>query len=175
MNYSPSTIARIADINYGMRVDTAVIAGATLSTANPTRTTLFNVIGGRVLVHQLIGEAVVALVGAGCLVKFCFTPAGGAEVDLTAVSLDAGSGAWAAGIRLILGAAIGGTTTFSAVGVSVAKAVDPYILGMTQAGVGGGPGGAIVFHATTAGFTAGSAKFTVLYVPLDDAACIEAA
>jgi len=169
MNYSPSTIARVADINYGLRVDTAVIAGATLSTANPTLTTLFNVVGGRVLVRQLIGEAYVTLVGVGCLVKFGFTPTGGAQVDLTAVSLDAGSGAWAKGIRLILGAAIGGTTTFSAIGVSVAKAADPYILGQV------GLGGAIVFHATTAAFTAGSAKFSLWYVPLDDGSYIEAA
>ena len=169
MNYSPSTIARVADINYGLRVDTAVIAGATLSTANPTLTTLFNVVGGRVLVRQLVGEAYVTLVGVGCLVKFGFTPTGGAQVDLTAVSLDAGSGAWAKGIRLILGAAIGGTTTFSAIGVSVAKAVDPYILGQI------GLGGAIVFHATTAAFSAGSAKFSLWYVPLDDGSYIEAA
>ena len=167
--YSPSTIARIADINYGLRVDTAIIAGATLSTANPTLTTLFNVVGGRVLVRQLVGEAYVTLVGAGCLVKFGFTPTGGAQVDLTAVSLNAGSGAWAKGIRLILGAAIGGTTTFSAIGVSVAKAVDPYILGQI------GLGGAIVFHATTAAFSAGSAKFSVWYVPFDDGSYIEAA
>ena len=169
MNYSPSTIARIADINYGLRVDTSVIAGATLSTANPTRTTLFNVVGGRVLVRQLVGEAYVTLVGAGCLVKFCFTPTGGAEVDITAVSLDAGSGDWAKGQRLILGAAIGGTTTFGAIGASVAKAADPYILGQV------GLGGALLFHATTAAFTAGSAKFSAWYVPLDDDSYMEAA
>jgi len=169
MNYSPSTIARIADINYGLRVDTSTIAGATLSTANPTRTTLFNVVGGRVLVRQLVGESIVTLAGAGCLVKFCFTPTGGAEVDITAVSLDAGSGGWAAGMRLILGAAIGGTTTFSAIGASVAKAADPYILGQV------GLGGALLFHATTAAFTGGSAKFSAWYVPLDEGAYMEAA
>ena len=168
-SYSPSTIARIADINYGLRVDTGTVAGATLSTANPTLTTLFNVVGGRVLVRQLVGEAIVDLVGAGCLVKFGFTPTGGAQVDLTAVSLDAGSGAWAAGIRLILGAAIGGTTTFSAVGASVAKAADPYVLG--QYGVGG----VILSHATTAAFTDGTARFSLWYVPLDDGAYITAA
>lgn len=169
MNYSPSTIARVADINYGLRVDTGSVLGPTLSTANPTRTTLFNVVGGRVLVRQLIAEATETFVGAGCLVKFGFTPTGGAQVDLTAVSLDAGSGAWAAGQRLILGAAIGGTTTFSAIGASVAKAADPYVLG--QIGVGG----AILFHATTAAFTDGTAVFSVWYVPLDDGAYITAA
>ena len=168
-SYNQSTQRAIADSVYGMRVDTAVIAGATLSTANPTLTTLFNLVGGRALVTQIVGEAIVDLVGVGCLVKFGFTPTGGAQVDLTAVSLDAGSGAWATGQRLILGAAIGGTTTFSAIGASVAKAVDPYILG--QVGVGG----AIVFHATTAGFTGGSAKFSVWYVPLDEGSYIEAA
>jgi len=116
-----------------------------------------------------VGESIVTLAGAGCLVKFCFTPTGGAEVDITAVSLDAGSGGWAKGQRLILGAAVGGTTTFGAIGVSVAKAADPYILGQV------GLGGALLFHATTAAFTAGSAKFSAWYVPLDDGAYMEAA
>ena len=168
-SYSPSTIARIADINYGLRVDTGDVLGPALSTANPTRLTLFNVVGGRVLVRQLIAEATETFVGAGALIKFCFTPTGGAEVDLTAVSLDAGSGAWAAGIRLILGAAIGGTTTFSAIGASVAKAADPYVLG--QVGVGG----VILSHATTAAFTDGTARFSLWYVPLDAGAYITAA
>ena len=169
MNYSPSTIARIADINYGLRVDTGLVLGPALSTANPTLLTLFNVVGGRVLVNQFIAEATETFVGVGALIQFQFTPTGGAAVDLTAVSLDAGSGAWAAGVRLILGAAIGGTTTFSDVGVSVAKAVDPYVLG--QVGVGG----AIQSNATTAAFTDGTAKFSLWYVPLDDGAYIEAA
>jgi hypothetical protein len=104
------------------------------------------------------------------LIKLAFTPTGGAQVDLTAVSLDAGSGAWAAGQRLILGPAIGGTTTFGAIGASVAKVVDPYVLGRA-----GGVGGAILTHATTAAFTDGTAIFSLWYVPLDDGSYIEAA
>lgn len=168
-NYSPSTIARVADINYGLRVDTGDVLGPALSTANPTRLTLFNVVGGRVLVNQFIAEATETFVGVGCLIKFAFTPTGGVQVDLTAVSLDAGSGAWAAGIRLILGAAIGGTTTFSAIGASVAKAADPYVLG--QIGVGG----ALLSHCTTAAFTDGTARFSLWYVPLDAGAYVAAA
>jgi hypothetical protein len=173
MNYNPSTIARIADIHYGLRVDTAVIPAATLSTANPTRTILFNLVGGRALIRQLVGEVTVALTGGAALMKFYFTPTGGAQVDLTAVSLTVEN--LAAGQRLVLGAAIGGSTTFSGIGVGVAKVTDPYILGMCQAGVGGGPGGAIGLHATTAGLTGGSMKFSVWYVPLDDGVYIEAA
>ena len=170
MNYNPSTIARIADIFYGIKVETGSVLGPALSTANPTRLTLFNVIGGRVLVNQIIAEATETFVGAGCLIKLAFTPTlGAAQVDLTAVSLDAGSGAWAAGMRLILGPAIGGTTTFSAIGASVAKVVDPYVLGTV------GQGGAILTHATTAAFTDGTAKFSLWYVPLDDGSYIEAA
>jgi hypothetical protein len=168
-NYAPSTRARVADLYYGMRVDTSVVPAATIATATPTVLPIFNVVGGRVLVSQIVAEAVVTLVGIGALIKIGFTPTGGAQVDLTAVSLDAGSGAWAKGIRLVLGAAIGGSTTFSAVGASVAKVTDPYILG--QVGVGG----AIVSHTTTAAFTAGSAKYSVWYVPLDAGAYIEAA
>jgi hypothetical protein len=104
------------------------------------------------------------------LIKLAFTPTAGVQVDLTAVSLDAGSGAWAAGMRLIFGPAIGGTTTFSAIGASVAKVVDPYVLGLAT-----GVGGAILTHATTAAFTDGTAKFSLWYVPLDDGAYIEAA
>jgi len=170
MNYNPSTIARVADINYGLRVDTGSVLGPALSTDNPTKLTLFNVVGGRVLVRQIIAEATKTFVGAGCLIKLAFTPTlGAAQVDLTAVSLDAGSGAWAAGMRLILGPAIGGTTTFSGKGASVAKVVDPYVLGTV------GQGGAILTHATTAAFTDGTAKFSLWYVPLDDGSYIEAA
>jgi hypothetical protein len=169
MNYNPSTIARVADINYGLRVDTGSVLGPALSTANPTRLTLFNVVGGRVLVRQIIAEATETFVGAGCLIKLAFTPTAGAQVDLTAVSLDAGSGAWALGQRLIFGAAIGGTTTFGAIGASVAKVVDPYVLGLI------GVGGAILTHATTAAFTDGTAIFSIWYVPLDDGSYITAA
>lgn len=169
MNYNPSTIARIADINYGIKVETGSVLGPTLSTANPTRTILFNVVGGRVLVRQFVPEVTETLVGAGCLMKFYFTPTGGAQVDITAVSLDCGSGAAAAGMRLILGAAIGGTTTFSAIGASVAKAADPYILGEI------GVGGAIGCHCTTAALTDGTMVFSLWYVPLDEGAYITAA
>jgi hypothetical protein len=169
-NYAPSTQARIADLVYGMKVETGDVLGPALSTANPTKLTLFNVVGGRVLVTQFIAEATETFVGVGALIKFAFTPTGGVQVDLTAVSLDAGSGAWAAGIRLILGAAIGGSTTFSAVGASVAKAADPYVLGDVS-----GTGGALLSHATTAAFTDGTARFSLWYIPLDAGAYVTAA
>lgn len=169
-NYAPSTQARIADLVYGMKVETGDVLGPAISTANPTLLTLFNVVGGRVLVTQFIAEATETFVGAGALIKFAYTPTGGAQVDLTAVSLDAGSGDWAAGVRLILGPAIGGTTTFSDLDVSVAKAVDPYVLGDQP-----GTGGAILSHATTAPFTDGTAKFSLWYIPLDAGAYVTAA
>ncbi len=163
-NYNPSTIARIADINYGLRVDTAVLAAT--GWGGIAVWPLFTVVNGRVLVNQIVGEITTVLPTLATLVKYYFTPTGGAQVDLSAISLTVSD--LAVGIRILAAGTIGGATTFSGIGASMAQPT-PYIVG--QVGVGG----ALGIESTTIALTSGAAKFSVWYVPLDDGAYIEAA
>ena len=163
-NYNKSTRSRVADINYGLRVDTAALAAT--GWGAQAKWPLFTVGNGRVLITQLIGEITVLLPTVATLVKYYFTPTGGAQVDLSAISLTAAD--LAVGIRILAAGTIGGTTTFSGVGASMAQPT-PYIVGQVDVG------GAIGIESTTASMTSGSAKFSVWYVPLDEGAYIEAA
>ena len=163
-NYNPSTRARVADINYGMRVDTAVLAatgwGATAVWP------LFTVVNGRVLINQLVGEVTTVLSTHATLLKYYFTPTGGAQIDLSAISMTASD--LAVGIRILAAGTIGGATTFSGIGASMAQPT-PYIVGQVDVG------GAIGIQSTTASFNSGAAKFSLWYIPLDEGAYIEAA
>jgi len=163
MNYNKSTRERVADLNYGMRVD----KGPVLATAWGAQAVypLFNVVGGRVMVTQIIGEVTTVLSNNATLVKYYFTPTGGAQIDLSAISLTIAQ--LAVGKRILAAGTIGGATTFSGIGASMAQPT-PYILGEV------GVGGAIGIESTTASLTSGAMKFTVLYIPLDDGAYIEA-
>lgn len=163
MNYSPSTIARVADINYGLRVDTAILAATGWGAIAVWP--LFNVITGRVLVNQLVGEITTVLSNSATLVKYYFTPTGGAQIDLGAISLTIAQ--LAVGKRILSAGTIGGATTFSGIGASMAQPT-PYIIG--QVGVGG----AIGIESTTVALTSGAAKFSIWYIPMDEGAYIEA-
>lgn len=68
MNYNPSTIARIADIHSGIRVETGVLAAATYLLSG-TQTELFNV-RGRVKVLHLYLEVISALSAHACQILF---------------------------------------------------------------------------------------------------------
>jgi len=162
--YAPTTIQSIADLNYGCRVDNGPIL-ATVWGAQAV-TPLFNVVNGRVIVTQLIGEVTTVLSNNATLVKYYFTPTGGAQIDLSAISLTIAQ--LAVGKRILAAGTIGGATTFSGIGASMLQTV-PYILGEV------GVGGAIGIESTTASLTSGAMKFTVLYIPLDDGAYIVAA
>jgi hypothetical protein len=162
--YPPKTVQAIADMNYGIRVDNGPVL-ATVWGAQAV-TPLFNVVNGRVLVTQLIGEVTTVLSNNATLVKYYFTPTGGAQIDLSAISLTIAQ--LAVGKRILAAGTIGGATTFSGIGASMLQTV-PYVLG--QVGVGG----AIGIESTTASLTSGAMKFTVLYIPIDDGAYIVSA
>ncbi len=168
-SYNLSTRERVADINYGLRVDTSLLAatgwGATAVWP------LFNLVGGRVLVNQLVGEITTVLSNNATLVKYYFTPTGGAQLDLGAISLTIAQ--LAVGKRILSAGTIGGATTFSGIGASMAQPT-PYILG-TVGPLGVAPGGALGIESTTASLTSGAAKFSCWYIPLDDGAYLEAA
>ena len=168
-SYNLSTRERVADINYGLRVDTGLLAatgwGATAVWP------LFNLGGGRVLVNQLVGEVTTVLSTNAALVKYYFTPTGGAQLDLGAISLTISD--LAVGKRILSAGTIGGATTFSGIGASMAQPT-PYILG-TVGPLGVAPGGALGIESTTASLTSGAMKFSVWYIPLDTGAYLEAA
>jgi hypothetical protein len=159
MNYNPSTISRIADINLGIRVDkpSLLIGGITTKP-------LFNVKGGRVLVRALIGEVTVAIQDQANAAKFRATPTVGAVADMC------GAGATQ---NMALGGLISCPCTLANTAMNVT----------TTTGVGSVPGpqngGVIVAVGTiglnTAADNTGEMKFSVWYVPLDDGAYVEAA
>jgi len=159
MNYNPSTISRIADINLGIRVDKPSLLIGGISTK-----ALFNVKVGRVLVRALIGEVTVAIQDQANAAKFRATPTVGSVADMC------GAGA-------TQNMALGGLVSCPCTAANTAMIVT------TTTGVGCVPGpqnGGVVVAVGTIGFNTaadntGEMKFSVWYVPLDDGAYIEAA
>jgi len=168
-NYNRSTRERVADIGYGLRVDTAILAATGWGAIAVWP--LFNLVGGRVMVTQLVGEITTVLSNDAALVKYYFTPTGGAQIDLSAISLTIAQ--LAVGKRILAAGTIGGATTFSGIGASMAQPT-PYIIG-TVGPLGVPPGGVIGIQSTTAALTSGAAKFSIWYYPMDDGAYLEAA
>ena len=168
-SYNSSTRQRVADIGYGLRVDTALLdaTGWGAIAVWP----LFYLWGGRAMVTQLVGEITTVLSNTATLLKYYFTPTGGAQIDLSAISLTAAN--MAVGKRILAAGTIGGATTFSGVGASMAQPT-PYILG-TVGPLGVAPGGAIGIESTTVACTSGAAKFSIWYYPMDEGAYIVAA
>jgi hypothetical protein len=121
------------------------------------------VVNGRVIITQLFGEVTTVLSNNATLVKYYFTPTGGAQIDLSAISLTIAQ--LAVGKRILAAGTIGGATTFSGIGASMLQTV-PYVVG--QVGVGG----VIGIESTTASLTSGAMKFTALWVPIDDGAYV---
>jgi hypothetical protein len=161
-NYNQSTRQSVADINYGLRV----IKGPVLATAWGAQVAypLFNTFG-RVLINQLIGEITTVLSNNATLVKYYFTPTGGAQIDLSAISLTIAQ--LAVGKRILAAGTIGGATTFSGIGASMAQPT-PYIVGTY------GVGGVVGIESTTATLTSGAAVWTINYIPLDPDAYVNA-
>ena len=159
--YPPSVIQTIGEANWGVPVH----KGPVLATAWGAQAVypLFTVVNGRVIIKQIIGEVTTALSNNATLVKYYFTPTGGSQIDLSAISLTIAE--LAVGKRIMAAGTIGGATTFSGIGATMLQTV-PYVLGLV------GVGGVIGIESTTASLTSGAMKFTVLYTPLDDGAYI---
>ena len=159
--YPPSVIQTIGEANWGVPVN----KGPVLATAWGAQAVypLFTVANGRIIVKQLIGEVTTVLSDNATLVKYYFTPTGGAQIDLSAISQTIAQ--LAVGKRILAAGTIGGATTFSGIGATMLQTV-PYIIGTY------GVGGVIGIQSTTASLTSGAMKFTVLYTPLDDGSYI---
>lgn len=166
MNYNPSTIGRIADINLGLRVD----KGPVLNTVGLAISVypLFNIIGGRIIVKNFMAEVTTAFSIDATILQLYYTGTGSVRIDLTAVSLTAAS--LAVGQRLIAAQTIGGALTFSAANsVAVISTLQSYILGRY------GVGGVMGIESSVDAQISGAMIYSLWYVPFDDGAYVEAA
>lgn len=123
-----------------------------------TSKSLFNVVGGRVIVKTLLAEVTTVFQAQANACKFDHTPTGGAAVDLSAaVECNADAVGTLYGITGLPATAMSVT-----IGTAVNSAYDIILV----------PG---VIGFNTAANSTGAIKATVVYVPLDDGAYIEAA
>ncbi len=165
MNYNPSTISRIADINLGLRVD----KGPVLATAHLAIQVypLFNIVGGRVIISNFIAEVTTAFAADATILQLYYTGTGAVRIDLTAAAATAAS--LAVGRRLVAAQTIGGALTFSAANsVAVISTLQSYILGRY------GVGGAMGIESSVVAMSAGAMIYSLWYVPLDEGAYVEA-
>lgn len=159
MNYSPSTVSRIADINLGIRVDKDSMVITGISTKP-----IFTVVGGRVLVRALIAQcADVAIQAQANATTFVSTPTVGAVADMCAAA-DINNMAIGGMLSLpgITIATVAHMTTTTAVGAVPACDATGIIV----------PAG--VIGLKTAASNSGQMKFSLFYIPLDDGAYVTA-
>jgi len=156
-NYNPSTQARIADINAGMRV-----VKATSSCAATADVDLFTVSGGKVLLLGLVGECDGAMEAAATTILIKHV------VDGTDTPLSIASGSLsekAVDTMLTLPAAVGSALVVSTgEGAAILSAAPVYVLqpGDLKMTVG-------------AATNTGTITWTLWYVPAEDGAYVEAA
>jgi len=165
-NYAPSTRARIADLNIGMRVETGTYSCLTYH--HQDQWEVFNYFGC-IKITNLFCEWITDNTGAGTLFQFNYTtvlPAAVGPFPMGAVS--ASVAALVAGSRVVM---LGGAVA-TAHGLTVATggysdvAVTPTILG------GDGHTGTIGILTTTADSTGGTARCVLTYVPMSDGAYV---
>lgn len=137
----------------GIMVEKSAVAITGISTK-----ALFNVVGGRVIVKTLLGEVTTGFQAQANSCKFNHTPTGGNAVDLSsAVECNGDVAGTLYGITGLPATAMSVT-----IGTAVNSAYDIILK----------PG---VIGFNTAASSTGAIKATVVYVPLDDGAYIEAA
>ena len=157
-NYALSTRERAADISMGMRVDRA-----TAAISNGTNT-LFNVVGGRVLMTGLVGEITDAMAAGATTIRISplTTDATAVVTHLSSAGTDIAS--LTASILVTLPAAVAsGMTVSTGTSAAVCRVMPSYIVKT----------GAI--NLTAGAANVGKMKWTMWYVPVDDGAYVEAA
>ena len=160
MNYNPSTIARIGDLNRGLLAQTPVSLAATylLVASNP----MFNVYGRiRILAFDI--EVVADLSADATTLQFYFDPSvpAGSEVTMSAASGALTS--LAVGQRVAMSGTALTTAPIESVNPAISLAVNAYIDVGAYNGVGvlGVIGAAAAQTGTTATF-----RVNLLYVPI---------
>jgi len=172
-NYNQSMRNSIGDVNRGILVET----GDLLSTSYHIQgqVNIFTVYN-RIIVYGLWGEVVLAdLIGVGCLHQFNWTstipvitvqPLCAVSTDITALVV---------GNRLTLPGDDSGT----ACAITYLEGISyydptPMIIGNSRSSAGVESYGVIGELTTVADLTAGSIRYSILYVPLDHDAYVEA-
>jgi hypothetical protein len=168
MNYNPSTIARIADIHSGIRVETSSLAGATylLGAAN-TQTELFTV-KGRIKVINLYLEVLTALSNHACQVLFncTFTTPVIAANAMCGKCATIASAAQGQRIWWVGGAVATAAVLTDGAGLSDIN-VAPHVVG------GKDFVGSIGILASDASIASGTFMGAIHYVPMSDGAYVE--
>lgn len=120
--------------------------------------TLFTVTGGRVLITGLIGEFTIAADATATTVKVTGTPTTGTAVDWTTATAVTSK---EIGSQMTLPAAAGSALVVTNAGAGgQMQPKSPYVAAIGTIGI------------TTSATNAGSAKWTVFYVPLDSGAVL---
>ncbi len=147
----------VLKVTEGLRVDraaAAVPAGATIGN-------LFRIVGGRVIVKQIVGLITVQMGAGANQVSLNYNPTDAVAGDLT---LAAGPD---------LAAAAAGTVLVPTGAVGAALATSVNVINEQAAGFVLKPG--VITMTCAAGPADGRIAWTVLYVPIDDGAYIEVA
>jgi hypothetical protein len=159
MNYNPSTIDRVADINAGLKVVKS--ASSCAATADVS---LFTVTGGKIWLLGLIGECDSAMEAAATTILIkCVPSLGGTATPLSVAS--SSLSAKAQDTMLTLPAAVGSALTISTgEGAAVATAAPAYLV---QPGT--------IKMTVGAATNTGTITWTLWYVPAEDGAYLTAA
>jgi hypothetical protein len=169
MNYNPSTIARIADIYSGIRVDTGSLTAATYFVLD-TQTELFDV-KGRVYISQLMMEVTAAFDANATQMLFNCTFTTPVLVANPMCAKCASLASAAQGLRVVW---VGGAVATAAVITDSAGLSD--VIPSKGHIVGGknfvGTIGMLASDATQA--ATGAAFASIFYVPMSDGAYIAA-
>jgi hypothetical protein len=168
MNYNPSTIARIADIHSGIRVETSALAGASYLLTGNTQTNLFTV-KGRIKVLHLYLEVLTALSNHACVVYFncTFTSPVIAANAMCAASASIASAAQGQRVWWVGGAVATACVLTDGAGLSDIN-VTPQVVG------GKDFVGSIGMLTATASIASGTFMAVLHYVPMSDGAYAEA-
>ena len=155
-NYQPSTREVIRDIQIGLKVEATTYPVVTGQNA------VFNVIGGRVLLHDILGVVTVQLEAAALLLHWDADMDVGGDAALSIDSADLTGDV--VGTQYLMPAAAGGALTVPGGGAFLR--LFPALGWVVSAG-------ALDLHAS-AGNT-GGIKWTLFYTPIDEGAYVEAA
>lgn len=170
-NYNPSTIARIGDINLGIRVDTGTLLAATyLKHSGAPQNELYNVYG-RIMLRYLFFEVVTADISADAAqitwnatfstTAYTVQPIGTKCASVSGLKV---------GHRIVWGGGVLATaaTITTKPYLSDFAAVSPMIIG------GIGSVGTIGSLGSDATVTTGSLVCSLFYVPMSDGAYVDA-
>lgn len=156
MPFDPATLAAIAFINKGARVDRPAQSTALLFTG--AKVPLFNVLGGRIIEMAIVGKITTVISNDASLAKLTGTPTVGTPVDLCANSSSLATAA--AGKLLVMTGTLATALTIADAGGALLQ-VTSHIIDV----------GTIDVTGSVQGVT-GAIKWSILYVPLDDGAYV---